>query len=101
LEEGEKDFTIMRIVVEGLKDGKKTKHTYDLYDEYDAATKIHSMARTTGYAATTAADMIVKGVFTNPGITVPELLGAHSQTSVDFMLEGLRQQGVCYRYQQS
>ncbi|MDP3441954.1 MAG: saccharopine dehydrogenase C-terminal domain-containing protein, partial [Ignavibacteria bacterium] len=62
LQPGEEDQTVMRIIVEGL-DNKTTrkKFTFDMYDEYDPQTEIHSMARTTGYAATAAMRLIHSG----------------------------------------
>lgn len=54
LSNGEEDLTIMRILVDGEAGGEKLKYTFDLYDEYCKDTGIHSMARTTGYTATTA-----------------------------------------------
>ena len=46
LHPGEEDFTVMRVVLEGRKDGRQLRYTYDLLDSYDCATKTTSMART-------------------------------------------------------
>ena len=48
---GEEDFTVMRIAIEGEKDGRRARHTWDLLDRYDRETGTTSMARTTGYTA--------------------------------------------------
>ena len=96
LHEGEADFTVMKVIVEGIKDGRKLHYTYDLYDEYDPATKIHSMARTTGYTATVALRMIKEGVYTRKGISVPEFIGQQPEC-VAFMLKGLKERGVLYK----
>lgn len=95
LEAGEADLTIMRVVVEGRKNGVRRRHTYDLFDTWDAATRTHSMARTTGYTATVTARMIVDGVFTRTGISAPEAIGAQP-ACVDFLLAGLKERGVVY-----
>jgi len=55
LKEGEADITVMKIIVEGTKENKPLRISYDLFDRYDERTAVHSMARTTGYTATTAA----------------------------------------------
>lgn len=95
LEENEADFTVMRITVEGEKGSKSKRISYNLYDEYNPKTGIHSMARTTGYAATMAVRLLAEGLYTTPGITVPEFLGKDSKT-VRFMLRGLKKRGINY-----
>ena len=96
LNEGEADFTVMKVIVEGKKDGKQLRYTYDLFDRYDPATKIHSMARTTGYTATVALRMIAEGIYTRKGISVPEFIGKQ-QECVAYMLRGLQERGVIYK----
>jgi lysine 6-dehydrogenase len=95
LEEGEVDLTIMRVIVEGKKDGKNMRYVYDLADRYDATTKTHSMARTTGYTATVATKMILDGLYNKKGISAPEFIGEHPEC-VEFMLNGLKEKGVIY-----
>ena len=96
LEENEADFTIMRIVVEGTAAGKTMRYTYDLYDEFHPKTGIHSMARTTGYAATMAVRLLAEELYMETGITVPEYLGKDKKI-VQFMLRGLKKRGVVYK----
>ncbi|MCB2208875.1 MAG: saccharopine dehydrogenase NADP-binding domain-containing protein [Bacteroidetes bacterium] len=96
LQSGEVDITVMRIVIEGQKDGELLRFQYDLYDEYDPETGIHSMARTTGYTATMAIRLLNKGLYTTTGITVPEFLGKEKKV-VDFMLDGLIKRGIIYK----
>lgn len=95
LEEGDEDITVMRIVVEGEKGGNKMRYTYDLFDAYDPDTGVHSMARTTGYTATTALRMLAKGLYTRKGVSAPEFIGKYNEC-VDFMLNGLKERGVVY-----
>lgn len=96
LKEGEVDITVMKVVVEGKKDGKNVRYCYDLLDKYDPVTRVHSMARTTGYTATVALRMIAEGLYNHKGITVPEYIGRHPEC-VEFMLNGLKERGVIYR----
>jgi len=95
LTEGEADFTVMKVIVEGSKEGKKLRYTYDLLDWYDPDTKVHSMARTTGYTATVALRMIAEGIYARKGISVPEFIGLQPEC-VSYMLKGLKERGVVY-----
>lgn len=96
LEEGERDLTVMRVEVEGRKDGASFLYAYDLLDRYDPASRTHSMARTTGYTATTAIRMLAQGLYGRKGIIVPEFIGA-DEACVKFILAGLRDRGIVYR----
>jgi lysine 6-dehydrogenase len=95
LKEGEVDITVMRIIVEGENEGKNLRYQFDLYDEYDPETRVHSMARTTGYAASMAVRLIAGGFYKERGITVPEMLGKN-ENNVLFMLEGLKSRNIIY-----
>ena len=95
LKEGDEEFTVMRIVIEGEKDKKKIRYTYNLLDRHDKKTNIHSMARTTGYTATSTVRMLAKGLFDQKGICPPEFIGQKSDC-VDFMLSELKERGVIY-----
>ena len=57
LKKGEEDFTIMRIVIEGIENGDPKKYQYYLLDKFDRETDIISMARTTGYTCTAVANL--------------------------------------------
>ncbi len=96
LEEGEIDITVMRIIIEGEKDRKRLRYTYDLFDRFDEKTGIHSMARTTGYTATVVVRMIADGRYERPGVSPPEYIG-RSPECVEYILAGLRERGIEYR----
>jgi lysine 6-dehydrogenase len=95
LKEGEEDITVMKVMVEGRKDGKNLRYTWDLFDRFDKATSTHSMARTTGYTATMALRMIAKGLYNRKGLSVPEYIGKF-ENCVEFMLKGLEERNVKY-----
>lgn len=95
LKEGDEEFTVMRILIEGKKNKKKVRYTYNLLDRHDKKTNIHSMARTTGYTATTVVRLIAKGLFDRKGICPPEFIG-EKQECVDFVLNELKERGVIY-----
>ena len=95
LKEGDEEFTVMKIIVEGEKDKKKIRYTYNLLDRHDKKTNIHSMARTTGYTATTVVRLLSKGMFDQKGICPPEFIGRKPEC-VDFVLSELKEKGVIY-----
>lgn len=96
--EDEADLTIMRITVEGLKDGKVVKRVVDMLDYYDPKTKTTSMARTTGYTCTAAVRLVAEGRFTRKGICPPEYIG-QEPGAWDFIRNLLAERNVVYREQ--
>jgi saccharopine dehydrogenase-like NADP-dependent oxidoreductase len=96
LHEKDRDITVLKIIVEGKKDGKRKRFTYDLLDRFDSSTGIHSMARTTGYTATVVLRMIARGMYAKKGISAPEFIGSRPEC-VRYILDGLRERGVIYR----
>ena len=96
LKEGEEDFTVMRITIEGIEDNMPKKYLYDLYDSYDRETKTISMARTTGYTCTAIANLLLKAMFKQKGINPPEYVGVKKE-NFDFILKYLNERNVNYR----
>ena len=86
----------MQIMVSGIKDGLAKKFTYDLYDEYDPESDIHSMARTTGYTATITARMVLNGMYDQIGISPPEYLGRKPEC-VKFLFDEFEKRKIIYR----
>lgn len=75
LEEGEADFTVMQVEMEGQKDGEHIYYSYYLLDHFDEKTQLRSMARTTGFTCSIITRQIIDGLFTQKGICPPEFLG--------------------------
>ncbi|MDZ7780787.1 MAG: saccharopine dehydrogenase C-terminal domain-containing protein [Gemmatimonadota bacterium] len=92
-EEGEPDLTVMRIVVDGVKDGRDVRYTYNLLDYYNPDTETSSMARTTGYTCTALARLIASGLWTEPGLAAPEVVGRNEECYRS-VLEHLEARGV-------
>ena len=60
----EAELTVMRVTLRGENsNGELEEIVYNLHDEYDESTKTSSMARTTGYTATAAANLFLDGHF--------------------------------------
>jgi lysine 6-dehydrogenase len=76
LRDGEEDLTVMRVIVEGRRDEGRDRHTFELLDRYDSATRTTSMARTTGYTCTAVARLVAGGTFRRVGISPLEVVGA-------------------------
>jgi lysine 6-dehydrogenase len=96
LHEEDDEFTVMRIVVEGMAGGR-TKHVqYDLFDRRDRATGFSSMARTTGFPATAVARLILAGRFRRGGITPPEFIGA-DESAFHAVMDDLAARQIIYR----
>jgi saccharopine dehydrogenase-like NADP-dependent oxidoreductase len=87
LKEGEKDFTIMQVILEGEKEGKTYRYTYDLLDTYDHRTHTPSMARTTGYTCTIVVRQVLRGLFKQQGICPPEAIGRTPGCYENLLLE--------------
>ena len=71
LEEDERDITVLRVVVEGVKDGEKTTYTFNMVDYYDDNKGITSMAKTTSYTAAIVGKMLGRNELTGAGLIPP------------------------------
>ena len=96
LEPGEEEFTVMRVIVDGIQDGKAVRVEYNLLDRYDVAGGTSSMSRTTGYTCVAAAELILGGMFRERGVFPPELVGRDARC-FDFVLAYLEERGVRWR----
>ncbi len=95
LEVDEPEFTAMRVIIKGIDKGKEKTITYDLFDEFDPITRQSSMARTTGYTATAAVNLISSGLFTSSGVFPPELVGMKADC-FNAILKYLNDRGLVY-----
>jgi lysine 6-dehydrogenase len=96
LKEGEEDFTIMRIIIEGTENGEDKKYEYYLLDRFDRKNKIISMARTTGYTCTAVANLMLDGGFTTSGVSAPETVGM-GEGNLTYILKYLSERNVIYQ----
>ena len=82
------DLVALRVVVDGVKAGKRRTVTYELLDMYDPELGVTAMMRTTGYSLSTVARLQVEGV-------VPP--GAHTSyesVPVDAYVRALGERGI-------
>jgi len=88
----EEEITVMRITIKG----EQQEIVYTLYDEFCIRTQTSSMARTTGYTATAAANMFLDGLFQEKGVFPPELVGRH-EACFNYILNYLKERNVVYK----
>ncbi len=92
----EEEITVMRITLKGTnKIGETKTIVYNLHDEFCPKTNTSSMARTTGYTATAAANLFLDGLFTEKGVFPPELVGKHEKC-FHYFLNYLKERDVIY-----
>jgi saccharopine dehydrogenase-like NADP-dependent oxidoreductase len=95
MQEGDEDFTVMRVTVEGEQAGQRMRREFNLLDRYDRATGTTSMARTTGYTCTATVRLLAQGGFTRKGISPPEFVG-QVPGAWDFIRADLAKRGVVF-----
>ena len=83
MKDGDRDFTIMRIIIKGIENNKSTTYQYNLLDRYENDTI--SMARTTGFTCTAVANLVLDKKYTTVGISPPEYLGGHFQDVKNYL----------------
>lgn len=96
LDAAEKEFTVMRMIVEG----QEKSFTWDMIDYFDDETNLSSMARTTGFTCTAVAALVLDGAFDRKGICPPEFIGAE-QALFQNVLQYLRDRNIVYRMKEN
>jgi lysine 6-dehydrogenase len=88
-----RDLVALRVIVEGKKDGKAVKHTWELVDRFDEANHISAMERTTGYSLSITGLMQAAGSIKPAGVHTPD----ECVPGDDYVAE-LGRRGVAIRY---
>lgn len=97
LGETEEELTVLRVTLRGENaNGDTEEIIYSMYDEYNTETETSSMARTTGYTATAAANLFLEGLFEEKGVFPPELVGKH-KVCFDYFLTYLIERNIHYQ----
>ncbi len=96
LKEGEDELTVMRVMVQGKKEGKRLRYIYDLLDYYDKEEKATSMSRATGFPCAIVARLIAEGDYTRKGVSPPEYLGKQHEV-YNKILKELAKRNIVYR----
>lgn len=93
----EKDATLLRILVSGKKSGVPQTHVFEMVDYCDSEKNYTSMARTTSFPASIAAQMIASGQISVRGVVFPE--NVFSQGLFPLFIEGLKKRGVAISHE--
>jgi saccharopine dehydrogenase-like NADP-dependent oxidoreductase len=88
----DEDLVVMRVIVGGVKDGRRVRNIFDLVDRRDLKTGLFAMNGTTGYTASITAQMIAKGVINRHGVLSPA-----KDIPYEPFLEELKKRGVRIR----
>ena len=96
LGETEEEITVLRVTLKGENEKGQTEEVvYTMHDEYNTGTETSSMARTTGYTATAAANLFLDGLFSEKGVFPPELVGKH-KACFDYFFDYLEKRNIHY-----
>jgi lysine 6-dehydrogenase len=96
MQPGDREFTVMRVTIKGVEEGKEKKYVYNLFDESDVENQLTSMARSTGYTCTGAAQLILNGIFNRKGVCPPEYIG-EDKVSFKYLLKHLEDRNIYYK----
>ncbi|MDH4217917.1 MAG: saccharopine dehydrogenase NADP-binding domain-containing protein [Candidatus Aminicenantes bacterium] len=88
----ERDATLLRVVVSGKQEGKAALHVFEMVDYYDSEKDYTSMAKTTSFPASIAAQMIVSGEISQRGVVFPE--NVFDQELYEPFIQALASRGV-------
>ncbi|MBS1486867.1 MAG: saccharopine dehydrogenase NADP-binding domain-containing protein [Bacteroidetes bacterium] len=95
LKPGEKEYTVMRIRIEGTENGKAKGYEYNLLDRTDSS-GVMSMARSTGYTCTAVAHLVISHQFSRKGICPPEYVG-EKEDDFNHVVRYLAERNVIYK----
>jgi lysine 6-dehydrogenase len=93
-----RDVTLLRVVVNGRRGNENVTHIFEMIDRYDPSTNLTSMARTTGFPASIAAQMIANGTIDQSGVVFPEDLFADAL--FEPLMEALAAQGIAVTHEE-
>lgn len=93
---GEEDLTAMRVIVDGSKEGRRSRRIFEMVDRFDRSTGTTSMARTTGYTCTAGVRLVAQGLWDRKGVSPPEYIGRDSGC-YEFVMADLAKRGVVFQ----
>ncbi|MBU0558625.1 MAG: saccharopine dehydrogenase, partial [Bacteroidetes bacterium] len=93
MQSGDKDFTVLKVIIRGEKNNLNCQIEYLLIDYFDDETGIHSMARTTGYMAAMGVRLLADNLYSRKGICSPEFVG-EDIASAKYILQGLAARNI-------
>ncbi len=67
-----RDLVALRVIVEGTKEGKPVRHTFELIDRHDEKRGISAMERTTGFSLSITGQLQAEGAIKPAGVHTPD-----------------------------
>ena len=95
MQEGDRDITLFRVEVSGMKDGERITLKTEMIDRYDKERGFTSMARTTAFTGAIFARMIAGGEINATGLRTPDELVTGK--TYNRMIEELAKENVLFR----
>jgi len=92
-DDGQADYTVMRIEVIGRREGQELKINYELIDEYDPDQKLSSMSRTTGFTTAACVLLLKEGLLSSTGVIPLEVIG-QVDDCYSFILKYLKERNI-------
>ncbi len=86
--EGDRDMTLIRADVRGIREGKRTRLIYQLIDRRDLKTGFTSMQRTVGFTMSLGARLILEGRLNKTGLLSP------IDVPYELLAQGLAEHGI-------
>ncbi|MCT1578838.1 saccharopine dehydrogenase NADP-binding domain-containing protein [Oceanobacillus kimchii] len=83
------DAVLLRVVVEGEKDGQSTSHIFEMTTYKDRDTNVTAMARATANTISVVAQMIANGTITTKGVLPPEKMVPGKQYIAEMKKRGV------------
>lgn len=96
LREGERELTVMRVVVQGKKGQKRLRYIYDSLTYFNERTKTTSMASTTASPCAIMARLIARGEYLREGVSPPESIGQNHKVYRK-LIEELERRDIFYK----
>jgi saccharopine dehydrogenase-like NADP-dependent oxidoreductase len=89
LQDGDTDVTLVRVTIDGTRDGKRSRLVLEVIDYHDPKTGHSAMARTTAYPAAAVAYMLGAGAVQKRGVLPGELA-----VPLDEFVSAVRARGI-------
>lgn len=75
----EPDMLLLRVTLNGVKNGLSLSKVFEVVDVYDESKGITALSRTTGYTATGIALLLGMGIINEKGVFPPEMIGLNEK----------------------
>ncbi len=89
----EPDMLLLRVVLNGVKDGSSLSKIFEVIDTYDKNKGLTALSRTTGYTATSVALLLGMGIINEKGILPPEIIGLNEKYT-KYILKHLSERNI-------